>query len=346
MRIKTEKPVPFLVIATTVAILLPASASAVEFEMSGQVNRLIMNVDNGEESGTVHADNSNSGTRVRIKGAGELGDDLSAGVYWEYQLESNPSSKITEDSLDSDGIGGNVGDGDNFSLRPGNVWFKGNFGKVTLGQGSGAADGSAEADNSGTTVIQYSSSSGDMLGSMEYGTSGVTVKGARSNFDGLSRNDNIRYDAAIDNVSFAGSLGNGDKVELSVRYKIDSFEIKVGMWDEKDSGDGVQGEAISASWLAANGFNLTGAYSGDDSDGDPTNVYFKIGYKTGKDAFGIDWSETKDLGPGDADSVSVAWVRDMIQGVQVYASYRVESLDDVAGEDDITALAGGARIKF
>jgi hypothetical protein len=30
----------------------------------------------------------------------------------------------------------------------------------------------------------------------------------------------------------------------------------------------------------------------------------------------------------------------------VYASYRIESLDDVAGEDDITALTGGARVKF
>ena len=76
MRIKTKKLVPFLAIATTAAVLLPASASAVEFEMSGQVNRLIMNVDNGEENGTVHANNSVSGTRVRIKGEGDLGDGL------------------------------------------------------------------------------------------------------------------------------------------------------------------------------------------------------------------------------------------------------------------------------
>jgi len=76
MRSKTVKPVPILVIAITAAVLLPASASAVEFEMSGQVNRLIMNVDNGEENGTVHANNSVSGTRVRIKGEGDLGDGL------------------------------------------------------------------------------------------------------------------------------------------------------------------------------------------------------------------------------------------------------------------------------
>ena len=35
-----------------------------------------------------------------------------------------------------------------------------------------------------------------------------------------------------------------------------------------------------------------------------------------------------------------------MQGVEIYASYRVESLDDVAGEDDVSAIIGGARVKF
>jgi hypothetical protein len=53
-------------------ILLPASANAFEFTLSGQVNRLIMNVDNGETNGVVNADNSVSGTRVRVKRHGDL----------------------------------------------------------------------------------------------------------------------------------------------------------------------------------------------------------------------------------------------------------------------------------
>ena len=42
----------------------------------------------------------------------------------------------------------------------------------------------------------------------------------------------------------------------------------------------------------------------------------------------------------------MAWVNQLMAGVEIYASYRVESLDDVDGEDDIDALIGGARIKF
>jgi hypothetical protein len=332
-------------LATSALILLPCTAQAVEVEMSGQVNRLIQSVDNGEESGVVHADNSVSGTRWRITGEGELDNDMTAGVLYETQLQSNPSSEITADNLDSDGVGGNVGGGDYFSTRFAVVWVKGNFGKLTMGQGSGAADGSAEIDDSGTSVIQYSSSSGDLLGSMEYGDSGVTVSDVRSNFDGLGRNDNLRYDAGIGNFTLAASVGNGDKIEASARYAIDNLKIMLGLWDAKDSGDDVSGSAISASWVGDSGFNLTGSYGTDDRSGDPENIYFKVGYKQGDNAFGIDWGETTDLGAGDADSYSVAWVRSVTQGVEVYASYRVESLD-VSGADDIDALTGGARIKF
>jgi len=333
-------------LAASALILCPAAAQAVEASISGQVNRLIMHVNNGEESGFVHADNQVSGTRWRFAGQGDLNNELTVGLLYETQLQSNPSNRITANSLDSDGVGGNLGGGDNLSTRQSNVWVKGDFGKVTIGQGSGAADGSAEVDESGTTVIQYSGASADLLGAMEFGNSGVTVGTVRSNFDGLGRNDNIRYDAAIDDLALAGSLGNGSKIEASARYRMDNLKLMVALWDEGDSGSGNSGRAVSASWMREDGLNLTGAYSGDNRDGNPNNIYLKVGIKRGEDVFAIDWSETSDLGFGDAESFSLAWVRSMMQGVEVYATYRVESLDGVAGADDIDALAGGMRVKF
>ena len=204
---------------------------------------------------------------------------------------------------------------------------------------------------SGTTVIQYASASGDLLSSMEYGSSGVTVGDARSAFDGLGRNDNIRYDAAIENFSFAGSYGNGDKVEAAARYKLDNLEVRTAVWNTNDStDDSITGYAISGAWMLESGFNFTGAYSGNDSDdGDndePTNIYAKAGYKTGNNSFAVDWSETSDKAAGDGSSASVAWVNQLMAGIEIYASYRVESLDDVDGEDDIDAFIGGARVKF
>ena len=294
----------------------------------------------------MHADNSASGTRWRFAGEGELDNGMTAGLLYETQLQSNPSDAITVDSLDSDGVGGDVGGGDYFSTRQANVWVKGNFGKVTIGQGSGAADGSAEIDDSGTGVIQYSGSSADLLGSMVFGNTDVKVSSVRSNFDGLGRNDNIRYDAAIGDLGLAASLGNGDKFEASAVFKMENLKFMVGFWDQQDSGDGITGSAVSASWGGDGGLNLTGAYGSDDRDGDPDNLYLKVGFKMGDNAFGVDWSETSGLGAGDADSISVAWVGSMMQGVEIYASYRIESLDGVSDADDIDALVGGMRVKF
>ena len=111
MSVKVTKTIYPLVMGAAAVLLLPAGASAVEFNISGQVNRLIMNVDNGEEDGLVHADNSVSGTRIRIAGSGDYRDGMTVGLLYETQLQSNPSSDITEDSLDSDGINGDVAAG-------------------------------------------------------------------------------------------------------------------------------------------------------------------------------------------------------------------------------------------
>ena len=332
-------------LAISALILLPSTAQAVEVSLSGQVNRVIMNIDNGVDSGVVHADNSVSGTRWRLKGDGELDNGMTAGLVYENQLQSNPSHEISSDSLDTDGDSGNVGLGDLFTNRLANVWLKGNFGKVAIGLNSGGADGSSEVDDSGTTVIQYVGSSGDLLGSMNYGNTDIIVYDVRTNFDGLSRYDNIRYDAGIQNVDLAISLGNGSRISASARYSTDNFRIMLGAWDQNDGGVGLAGTAVSASWVADNGFNLTGAYGTDNEEGNPKNFYAKVGYIMGNHAFGIDWGETKNLGPGDANSYSIAWVGSMMQGIELYASYRVESLD-VPGADNIDALASGMRVKF
>lgn len=335
---------PLIILTASAAIFAPLAAQATDVELSGQVNRLIMFVDNGVEDGIVHADNDVSGTRYRFKAKTDLGNGTTAGIYFENQRQSNPSSSITEATLDSD-------NGNTDTLRHGNVWFKGGWGKLTLGQGNGAANGSAEADKSGTDVIQYVGSSRDLLNGMEYGTSGVMVSDARQSFDGLSRNDNVRYDGGSGPFGFAVSLGNGDKAELSGKYKTDNLEVRIAFWDESDSRtpEGRKGQAVSATWMTDGGLSLTGSYGSDDrNNDDPTNIYVKAGYKMGKHALGIDFGQTSDLaGSGvDASSISLAWVNNIMKGVQVYASYRMESLDDVPGEDDVTALIVGSRVKF
>jgi hypothetical protein len=91
------------------------------------------------------------------------------------------------------------------------VWIE-KWGTLRLGQGDTATNGTSEVDLSGTDVAAYSSVD-DVGGNFEFRDNGVgtgiTVSDSRSNFDGLSRKDRVRYDTPKWAGFFAsGSVGN------------------------------------------------------------------------------------------------------------------------------------------
>lgn len=237
--------------ALAVAALLGVSgtAAAIDAEFSGHVNRAIMFFDDGESSETAFVDNESSNSRVRFRGTGELAPGITAGVYGEWEFVSNNSSAVAIDD---------VGDGGEFSVneRHMDTFIQGDFGKLSLGQGNGAANGIAEIDLSGTMMANYSSPTdiggsigfvdGDLPltirdngdGTFDVGdgladTDGpdddtVTVDQVRlsdtaSNFDFESRYDRVRYDTpSFAGLSFAVATGNGsggqDTTDLAARY--------------------------------------------------------------------------------------------------------------------------------
>ena len=160
---------------------------------SGQINMGVLHYDDGQDDFTNFVDNDNSSSRVR------LADILNPTGGWkfestleaEYQpLASNVVSQL-DDTPDWDFPSTNI--------RKAEVAFANDrFGKLWLGQGSMASDGSAEVDNSGTAVIAYSAIA-DTAGGYFFrfgggGLSDVTVGDAFSNFDGLGRKLRVRYD--------------------------------------------------------------------------------------------------------------------------------------------------------
>ena len=104
------------------------AAQAVEVTLSGHVNRALFIVDSDDrsttplvdESGTASSvrDNATSGTRIRVRGEGEMMDGGSAGVLLEYTA------------------GGSLG------LRYAEVYFSGDYGKVSIGHGDQGGEGS------------------------------------------------------------------------------------------------------------------------------------------------------------------------------------------------------------
>ncbi len=339
--------------SATLMLALCSPAQAVDFKVSGQINRAIVYADDGDESDFFHVDNDNSSTRIRFVGSGEIGYGLTVGIVWESQFESNSSANI-EMGQDSDGDS-------SFSERKLEVYFSGGFGELWIGQGDGAANGTSEVDLSGTSVVTYSGI-GDMMGGLYFkdsaGANVARIKDAFNNFDGLSRNDRLRYDTpSLGPVTLSISATNGDAYELAGRLAQDfgdagRIAAAIGYVDTTNRGDSEFDQwGGSISYLHGSGLNLTAAAGSRDTDGgtDADNWYFKVGYKSGKHAVSLDYGETEDLAldGDDFSSIGLGYVFNIFDGVELYTAYRNHELDrSGVSIDDIDGVMAGTRVKF
>jgi predicted porin len=192
----------------------------------------------------------------------------------------------------------------------------------------------------------------------------LTVGNTRSNFDGLSRNDRLRYDTPkFGGLNLSGSATNGDAYEVAARYsqEFGGFGKLAGAAgyvdtkdrDTSDSPPKTRFKQIGASlsWLHPSGINLTGAWGNKDpqvsGSVDSDNAYIKLGYKTDIHAFSVEWGQTDDLNAkGDESSnVGAAYVITPWKGVEFYAMGRLYELDRSSGPsiEDITVIMAGTR---
>jgi len=344
----------FVLLAIIAAALLAASsAQAVDVGISGQINRAVMYVDDGNRGKWFFVDNENSSTRFRFTGSNDFENSWKVGIVWEVEMQSNSSDEVSMDDSDTTDV--------TFRERKIEFWVGQEYGKLWVGQGDMASNSTAEVDLSGTDVAAYSSMA-DVGGSFEFqddgvGT-GITVGGSRSNFDGLSRRDRVRYDTP----AFAGFYGSASVASESrwdgaLRYSADFGWAKLAaaaayadLGTSSDTQDSIT--STSASMLFDFGLNLTAAYGTRDQDGtDPWNLFGKIGYKfLEKHAVSVQWGHTENLSAKDdkGDSYGLAYVFSPWKSVEFYGSYVLHKLDRDTGSDpdDITALFFGGRVKF
>lgn len=342
------------VMATAVAGalgLVAVPAQALDAEISGHLNRAIMAADNGDRSDTFFVDAEPSNTRIRFVGTQEVSPGLEAGVYMEWEYTSNNSSAVDIGASDS---------GFTINERHFDASLAGDWGKVSLGQGNGAANGAMEVDQSGTFIAGYSGI-GDVGGSLSFESGGLTVGDTMNQFDFLSRYDRIRYDTPnIGPVSLAiatGTIGGEDGTDVAARYSGDlgAGKLAVALGYSTVTGGPATGSTEtlggSASLLLDNGFNVNVALGNRENDAvDADNFYTKLGYRSGQNAVSVDFGTTTDLaGDGiDGEMFGVQFVHKPIDWMELYAAGKVHSVDGVAGSDpdDINVLFVGTRIKF
>lgn len=352
-----------------------SAGKGIELKFTGQINRGVLFTDDGENNDVFFVDNDNSSTRLNFSGKGQITQDVSAGAVFEVEFESNSTADISQNKST------NAAD-----LKERKLEFyleSKTLGKLTVGQGDMASNGSSEVDLSGTTVVAYSGIADPASGILFYDqtTNALTttkIGSAFNQFDGLSRQDRIRYDTPnFNGITLSASVGDGD-----ISFGSDKADGDSEIWDVAARYDGQLGDvkvsaaaayatsdekehqfSSSASFLhTTSGVSLTGAYAQrdiDSTDGrDPVFYYVKLGWQTenlsswGKTAFAVDYSQNDDIVKLNDDATSYGlFVVQNIKAInsELYAGVRnYDYSSKVVGQDldDVTAILVGGRLKF
>ncbi len=333
-----------IVIASS--LLLTPAAQAFEAKFSGQVSRMVVMPDDAAGDEIQHVDINWSGSRVRFTGSEEMDNGNEVGFRFEMQFQDNKSSSVDGGTLSSSGQASD--------FRYQDLYLTADWGKISFGKGDGAANGSTEVDLSGTVLSSSSNHQSNWGGYKITPTQNWST--VFTMFDGLSRQNRVRYDTPnFNGFSFAGSLNQGNATELAVRYKGDLLGGKLGAAffaatapDISATVDGNDVTGGSASLLLKSGLNFTVAISESEPDvgAERDATTFKVGYKTGMHAFTIDVGEGENSAGEEGDTTGFTYAYFPHPGVEVFATVRELDSTGVAGAESVDLVAFGGRIKF
>lgn len=340
-----------------------SGATGIKLKVSGQVNRALLFTDDGNNTEQFFVDNDNSSTRFRFTGSGNLDSDTKVGFVIETQIESNSTADVNQKAKTTNNNA-------TFTERKLEVYFDSkSLGRVTLGQGDMASNGTSEVDLSGTGVVGYSGVV-DMAGGLFFNDKNTdtltTTKVGQvfNNYDGLSRRDRIRYDTpSFGGFKLSASAGDRGRWDGAATYKGSfgdlAFDSAVAY-----SSDNKNNEIINGSFSVlqkTSGISLTAAAAtvnlDDNTDPrDPVMYYVKLGWQTkdltayGKTAFAIDYAYNEDTKVVDDESKSygIFVVQNLDRvGTELYAGVRNHEYDAPGvNVDDLLAVMVGARVKF
>ncbi|MDH3598347.1 MAG: hypothetical protein OEU26_01765 [Candidatus Tectomicrobia bacterium] len=337
-----------------------AGKKNVSLSLSGQVNRALLYIHDGEQSDFFNVDSDASSTRFRIVGEYQSHPEFSIGAIIEAQFESNSSVSVSQDNKT------NVGP-NNFTERRLELYFDSKtYGRLWLGQGNTASDGTSEVDLSGTGIIGYSSVC-DWAGGIQFRTSdtaatltGITLCDVFDNLDGLSRDDRIRYDTpTFAGLKLSTSWITDDRWDIALRYAGNFGAIKAAAaiaYSERQDPFDYQMNGSASIWHESGvSFTLATGIRKVDASNDPKYGYFKLAYarqfwKLGESAIGFDLYLGDDVGAAGNDSVSYGGF--VVQNLDAYATefyagIRQHELDqDGPDLDGVFTFFTGARVKF
>lgn len=333
----------------------------VKLAVSGQVNRAVNIADDGKNTAAYYVDNDASNSRVRFVGTAKMTDDLTLGSRLEVAFAPDESSQVSQN---------NESPGDFINERWAEVSLASkSYGKISLGKGDTASNNTAEVDLSRTDVVQYASIegiAGGMLFRQSSGNHNITtikVTDAFSDRDGLSRQSRVRYDTpSLYGFSLAGSAVTNQRADAALFWGGQGYGFQAAgaaaISNPNQDNTNYQYDGSFSILHEKTGLNLTlsAGLLDRDNQGDPTNLWAKLGwianlFDFGYTAFAVDYDRSLNLptGTDDGYSVGAAVVQSLDKfGTELYLQYRVYSLDrgSIPSVENMNVGTVGARIKF
>ena len=301
-----------IAVAVSSALALPMAAQAVEFSVSGHVNRAIISVDGGANDGDLqHVDANSSETRFRFTGSEEVSGGMTAGVQLEL---------------------GRPGD---WRTRHANVSLSSAGGKLTIGQGSEATDGMAHADMGGASWL------GGATNWCSYASAGPACPSNDGN-----RTQVLRYDTpAIGPAAIAVSTGNDDfwdaKVSIAGSMGDAGYDVRVGHIGKYGENEGDITTA-SAGFGFGQGTSIALAWSQSKNANNHEYQYIKLDHSYGDGSIGVYYKRGEDDNTeGSLWGIGIG--HSLGGGATAYAGYRQMSEDN---EDDVDLIVAGLRVAF
>jgi predicted porin len=343
--------------AVGAALAAPTAVQAVKYKLSGQINRVIQWQDDGVSSDVQFYDNDASSSRWRMVGSEDIGNGVKVGFNWEWSAQSNKGSAPMK----------SPGTGFSQELRRSEVWFSSSWGKLALGKGSGAGDGTTEMDLSSTwNASAYVARSSAGAATAWRTSSGATLPGGITHgatgtyWDAFGRYDRLRYDTpALGPVTASVSVGQDDRAEVGLRWSqgIAAGQLSAGLFYGKTKGvDDRYGGSLA--YLFSQGTNLAFTYTTNNpstAPGTPSvrgdQFYGKVAHNWGNNSASFGYGSTEDAVPGFTDSgFNIGFNHNIPKAkVDLYASYHFNQLDTpatVASVEDLNIVLMGTKLKF
>ncbi|EIJ41885.1 hypothetical protein BegalDRAFT_0981 [Beggiatoa alba B18LD] len=188
-------------------------------QLSGHVNRAVMYADDGIDSDTFFVDGDTDASRVEILGKHMVSDDVTIGTNIEVEYISNSSSEVYIDQPSSLG-------GKGFNERTLEFYVESNtLGRLTVGQGSMASDDKAEYDLNDTALAGMYSFGADFGAGLSFRDADTkayigTIADVHSNFDGLDKDDRVRYDTpSFGGFTLSLAAGTAAKWDAGIEFQ-------------------------------------------------------------------------------------------------------------------------------